>query len=171
MLCGFGAIKDEALYKYEGVHALLTQMWLSCSLAIGICNLLVGRDPVFEGPARKAAKVVTMAKLMEQIWKMMTIPTFALIIVQVAFCPHAHHVTWLTGRFSLCHAWLYKMPCTQQLLFVQGIVGSIPWTALVFFTLYLQLLGMTDFAASLLMSVFLGSTGQHRPSHLVHRAL
>ncbi len=48
---------------------------------------------------------------------------------------------------------------------MQGIVGSIPWTALVFFTLYLQLLGMSDFAASVLMSLFLGSTGQHRPFH------
>ncbi len=42
---------------------------------------------------------------------------------------------------------------------LQGIVGSIPWTALVFFTLYLQLLGMTDAAASVLMALFLGSTG------------
>ena len=38
-------------------------------------------------------------------------------------------------------------------------MGSIPWTALVFFTLYLQLLGMSDFAASVLMALFLGSTG------------
>jgi hypothetical protein len=45
----------------------------------------------------------------------------------------------------------------------QGIVGSIPWTALVFFTLYLQLLGMSDFAASVLMALFLGSTGQPSP--------
>ena len=42
---------------------------------------------------------------------------------------------------------------------MQGIVGSIPWTALVFFTLYLQLLGMTDLAASVLMALFLGATG------------
>ncbi|EIE22835.1 MFS general substrate transporter [Coccomyxa subellipsoidea C-169] len=91
------------------------------SLFIGVCNLLIGKDPVFDSPAKKSTKVVTMQKLMEQIWKMMSIPTFALIIVQ-------------------------------------GIVGSIPWTALVFFTLYLQLLGMTDFAASVLMSLFLGST-------------
>ena len=40
----------------------------------------------------------------------------------------------------------------------QGIVGSTPWNAMVFFTLYLQLLGMSDFAASLLMAVFLGGT-------------
>jgi hypothetical protein len=31
-------------------------------------------------------------------------------------------------------------------------VGNIPWNALVFFTLYLQLLGMSDFDASLLMA-------------------
>ena len=46
-------------------------------------------------------------------------------------------------------------PCA---LLLQGIVGSVPWTALVFLTLYLQLLGMSDFAASMLMAVFLGST-------------
>jgi thiamine monophosphate synthase len=44
---------------------------------------LIGKDPVFDSPAKKNAKVITMQKLMEQIWKMMSIPTFALIIVQV----------------------------------------------------------------------------------------
>lgn len=41
---------------------------------------------------------------------------------------------------------------------MQGIVGSTPWNAMVFFTLYLQLLGMSDFASSLLMALFLGGT-------------
>ena len=40
----------------------------------------------------------------------------------------------------------------------QGIVGSTPWNAMVFFTLYLQLLGMSDLAASSLMAIFLGGT-------------
>ena len=41
---------------------------------------------------------------------------------------------------------------------VQGIVGSMPWNAMVFITLWLQLLGFSDFAASLLMALFaLGS--------------
>ncbi len=43
-------------------------------------------------------------------------------------------------------------------LCVQGIVGSMPWNAMVFITLWLQLLGFSDFAASLLMALFaLGS--------------
>lgn len=37
---------------------------------------------------------------------------------------------------------------------VQGIVGSFPWQALVFFTMWLQLVGFTDLAASSLMAVF-----------------
>ncbi len=41
---------------------------------------------------------------------------------------------------------------------MQGIVGSIPWSALVYLTLYFQLMGMSDFAASLQMSLLLGST-------------
>lgn len=40
----------------------------------------------------------------------------------------------------------------------QGIMGTIPWNALVFLTLYMQLMGMSDFDASMLMSLFLGST-------------
>ena len=41
---------------------------------------------------------------------------------------------------------------------MQGIVGSIPWSGMVFLTLYFQLLGMSDFAASLQMALLLGST-------------
>ena len=37
---------------------------------------------------------------------------------------------------------------------VQGIVGSTPWNAMVFFTLWLQLLGFTDYSASVLMALF-----------------
>lgn len=40
---------------------------------------------------------------------------------------------------------------------LQGIVGTTPWLALVFLTLYLQLLGFSDFAASLLLACFLGA--------------
>ena len=36
-------------------------------------------------------------------------------------------------------------------------MGTIPWNALVFLTLYFQLMGMSDFHASMLMSLFLGS--------------
>ena len=131
---------------------------------------------MFDSPAKKSTKVVTMQKLMEQIWKMMSIPTFALIIVQVTHykCPMMppcmHKVPLCTRQAqSMIHhiapdnsqlQWCLQSP--ENLLNVaQGIVGSIPWTALVFFTLYLQLLGMTDFAASVLMSLFLGSTGPH----------
>ena len=39
---------------------------------------------------------------------------------------------------------------------MQGIVGSTPWNAMVFFTLWLQLLGFSDYSASLLMALFAG---------------
>lgn len=42
---------------------------------------------------------------------------------------------------------------------MQGVVGSIPWTALVFLTLYLQLIGMSDLHAGMLMSMSLGAYG------------
>ena len=37
---------------------------------------------------------------------------------------------------------------------LQGIVGSTPWNALVFLTLYFQLLGFSDAAASALVALF-----------------
>ena len=37
-------------------------------------------------------------------------------------------------------------------------MGSIPWSGMVFLTLYFQLLGMSNFAASLQMALLLGST-------------
>jgi MFS family permease len=43
---------------------------------------------------------------------------------------------------------------TFQLIVAQGIVGCFPWQAMVFFTLWLQLQGFSDFAASSLMAVF-----------------
>ncbi len=42
---------------------------------------------------------------------------------------------------------------------MQGIVGSTPWNALVFLTFYFQLIGMSDFQASILLAVFLASNG------------
>ncbi|PRW58308.1 MFS general substrate transporter [Chlorella sorokiniana] len=40
----------------------------------------------------------------------------------------------------------------------QGVIGSTPWNALIFNTLYLQLLGFSDFQASLVAALFLGGT-------------
>ena len=40
---------------------------------------------------------------------------------------------------------------------LQGVMGSIPWNALLFFTLYLQLIGMSDFDASMVVSLFYGA--------------
>lgn len=47
---------------------------------------------------------------------------------------------------------------TFCVLIGQGILGTIPWTALVFLTLYLQLIGMSDLHAGSLMALFLGGT-------------
>ena len=46
---------------------------------------------------------------------------------------------------------------TFGIIVLQGIVGTTPWSALVFLTLYFQLLGMSDFMASILMAIFLAA--------------
>jgi len=52
-------------------------------------------------------------------------------------------------------------PCTPNppLRLLQGIVGTTPWLALVFLTLWFQLLGMSDLQASLLLATFLAAMG------------
>jgi hypothetical protein len=46
-----------------------------------------------------------------------------------------------------------KIPTFQVIIF-QGILGSTPWNALVFLTVYLQLIGFSNFQASLGLSFF-----------------
>jgi MFS family permease len=48
---------------------------------------------------------------------------------------------------------------TFSIIIVQGIVGSVPYASLVFLTLYLQLLGMSDAAASGLVALYLVGGG------------
>lgn len=52
-------------------------------------------------------------------------------------------------------------------IIAQGILGTTPWLALVFATLYLQLLGFSDLQASVLVAIFLASNavGEGRGVH------
>ena len=52
------------------------------------------------------------------------------------------------------HATHMHTVVTPQVIVLQGIVGSTPWNAMVFFTLWLQLLGFSDLTAAVLMAVF-----------------
>lgn len=47
---------------------------------------------------------------------------------------------------------------TFVIIILQGIVGSTPWTAMVFLTLYLQLLGFSDLTASSLLALLMAGT-------------
>lgn len=40
------------------------------------------------------------------------------------------------------------------IIILQGVIGSLPWSAMVFFTLWFQLLGFSDFIASTLLATF-----------------
>ncbi|KAK3033846.1 hypothetical protein RJ639_034264 [Escallonia herrerae] len=45
---------------------------------------------------------------------------------------------------------------TFQIIVLQGLVGSLPWTAMVFFTLWFQLIGFDHNGAAALLSLFAG---------------
>lgn len=62
-----------------------------------------------------------------------------------------------TWRTSLSDMGTVVTVPTFGIIVLQGIVGTTPWSALVFLTFYFQLLGMSDFVASLLMAVFLAA--------------
>jgi MFS family permease len=51
-----------------------------------------------------------------------------------------------------------KIP-TFSLIILQGVVGSVPYASLVFMTLYLQLLGMSDSSASIIVGLYLVGGG------------
>ena len=126
-----------------------------------------------------------------EIQTVMSIPSFLIIIVQV--CPDVSHLLrrWLgsvihTKSCVYCVTWCFKRwlsttrvhqaiahkwrACPQPLrdsvrasALTQGIVGTIPSSALAFLTLYLQLLGMSDFHASVCTALFLA--GQVRSAN------
>jgi hypothetical protein len=54
---------------------------------------------------------------------------------------------------------------TFQLIIAQGVIGSIPWQSLVFFTMWLQLIGFSHGRAAYLMGLF--STGEKRRIYIV----
>ncbi|KAL4422801.1 hypothetical protein ABPG75_008998 [Micractinium tetrahymenae] len=51
-----------------------------------------------------------------------------------------------------------KIP-TFGIIIIQGIVGSVPYASLIFLTLYFQLMGMSNFDASLLVALYLAGGG------------
>ena len=76
---------------------------------------------------------------------------------RVGIC-HDHSTKFSTVLQVTLLAGLQRRSSRSGAPCVQGIVGSMPWNAMVFITLWLQLLGFSDFAASLLMALFaLGS--------------
>lgn len=48
---------------------------------------------------------------------------------------------------------------TFGIIIIQGIVGSVPYASLIFLTLYFQLMGMSNFDASLLVALYLAGGG------------
>ncbi|MEW5315846.1 MAG: hypothetical protein WDW38_007248 [Sanguina aurantia] len=61
-------------------------------------------------------------------------------------------------KLDMARLWRVLSIPTFRIIVLQGIVGSLPWNSLVYFTWYMQLLGMRDWVASGLMSVLLAGT-------------
>jgi hypothetical protein len=65
-------------------------------------------------------------------------------------------------RDQLHNAWISIYDIMQlktfQIIVAQGIVGTMPWNAIAFITLWLQLLGFPNWHASVLTAAFYGAT-------------
>lgn len=93
----------------------------------------------------------TLRRLVGEVWGVMKIPTFGIIIIQAGLVRG-----WMSGAPTLCIACcmqvasqccLFFLPAGPSQLFmcpgmqlpaVQGIVGSVPYASLIFLTLYFQ---------------------------------
>ena len=69
-------------------------------------------------------------------------------VLKLLFFGHKSCVTAVTWYVQVA-----KIPTLQVIIF-QGILGSTPWNALVFLTVYLQLIGFSNFSASLAVAFF-----------------
>lgn len=57
--------------------------------------------------------------------------------------------TIYNGNVSVTSTWMYSWAATKsvikvktfQIIVLQGIIGSLPWTAMVFFTMWFELIG------------------------------
>ncbi|CAJ2646337.1 uncharacterized MFS-type transporter YfnC isoform X2 [Trifolium pratense] len=66
------------------------------------------------------------------------------------------------GNASVTSIWRYSWAATKsvikvptfQIIVLQGIVGSLPWTAMVFFTMWFELIGFDNNTAATLLSLF-----------------
>lgn len=97
------------------------------SATVGLLTLRLARDPD-TGP-RKPVQLVTFY---QHVCGFLRIPSFVIIVLQAG------------------HAELQPLDIasiSSSAVPLQGIFGSIPWQALVYLTLYFQLLGMTSATA------------------------
>ena len=142
------------------------------SISSGILNWLFAHDPNFALDGK--TKLAGHGKVdLKEIWRetkvVMCIPTFLLIVLQVCTyvrkCDASSCCRFVLeqDRHKTCskqdnHSTFNdNTPDYHSCVLLKGIMGSIPWNALLFLTLYFQLLGMSDFSASLLVSLFYGA--------------
>lgn len=104
----------------------------------------------------------SLREALSDIRHVMGIATFRIIVLQVSgFLPGLSDLlsTSIAHRGCTC---LQRGGSGWWFCVLQGVVGSLPWQAMVFFTMWLQLLGFSDLAASSLMAIFaLGTSFGH----------
>lgn len=106
------------------------------SICVGLMNLALVKDPE-EG----SKKLIKTNKVEDEGDEGNTIESFG----------DWRAASWQTIKY------VFSVP-TFVIIVLQGIVGTFPWNALVFMTHYLQLLGMSNAQASVIMSTFLGAS-------------
>jgi len=70
------------------------------------------------------------------------------IVCKLAFCVSRDDSIY-NGNASVTSTWRYSWAATKsvikvqtfQIIVLQGIIGSLPWTAMVFFTMWFELIG------------------------------
>lgn len=149
------------------LHPLGVEGWRFAFLTVAVASwaiagltLLLAVDPRYTRDERYRVQSSEEAEpgagwrtTLQEIGRIVTIPTFLVIILQARERSPPRRVLPMLEVGCIDGETVNLLTGTH----LQGIVGSVPGQALVFLTLYFQLLGMSDFAASLLLAVFLAA--------------
>jgi hypothetical protein len=143
------------------------------SLGIGLANLVFSRDPrsfdraLPSGAGQKGLGGWAAAKAaLLDVRSVLVVPTFAIIITQVSRACLSIGPRGLDASKPCMHARSFHCILATRFgqrfkrllcMHAQGIIGNIPGQAMAFLTLYLQLLGMSNLQASLLVSLMMGA--------------
>jgi predicted MFS family arabinose efflux permease len=124
-----------------------------CSIFVGILNLLYVHDPSYH--QHQQTQYQQNHQHQQQQQQHGHLPPLQQHLNNTTTTTTGPKLNFALLKYTFLDiARVMRIP-TFAIIIIQGIIGSVPYASLVFLTLYLQLLGMSDAAASGLVATYL----------------